>query len=88
MLASSGAVGLLLYLLHRLDTIRLAVAKRASPLCVFLLLCALGLVLVSLTDEHIFHIYPAFWYTLALYLAEGDYGKVPLPPMQPSTPKP
>lgn len=73
MMASCGLIGCLLYLFHRAQTVALAIRKRHSSLCIFLLLSAAALVLVSLTDEHLFHIYPAFWYTAALYLAEGDY---------------
>ena len=75
MLASSGIYGFVFYLFHRVETLRLAWRQRKSPVCVFLLLSAAALVLVSLTDEHIFHIYPAFWYAIALSLAEGKYEK-------------
>ncbi len=73
MLGACGIYGLIFYLIHRIETIRLAARKRHSPVCVFLLLSAAALVLVSLTDEHLFHIYPAFWYVIALHLAEGEY---------------
>ncbi len=73
MLGSCGIYGFIFYLLHRVGTVRLAIQKRRSPICLFLLLSAAALVLVSLTDEHLFHVYPAFWYVIALHLAEGDY---------------
>lgn len=73
MLGSCGIFGALCYLFHRVCTVRLALKRRRSPVCVFLLLSAAALILVSLTDEHIFHVYPAFWYVIALYLAEGEY---------------
>ena len=73
MLGSAGGVGLALYLFHRALTVRLLWRRRRSALSCFLLLVPLALVLVSLTDEHIFHVYPAFFYTVALSLAEGRY---------------
>ncbi len=73
MLASGGALGALAYLFHRAQTVRLFWQKRRSPLSLFLLLIAAAVVLTSLVDEHIFHIYPAILYTAALYYAEGDY---------------
>lgn len=73
MLGTCGAVGFLAYVFHRVQTVRLLWQKRASPLCLFLLFTAAAVVLSSLTDEHIFHIYPAFFYTFALYYAEGEY---------------
>ncbi len=73
MLGSCGVYGLIFYLFHRAQTLRLAWKRRRSPISVFLLLSAAALLLVSLTDEHLFHIYPAFAYTIALCLAEGEY---------------
>lgn len=73
MLGSAGAVGFLLYAYHRFETVRLLFAKRQSPLSLFLLLVPIALVLFSITDEHIFHVYPAFFYAIALSLAEGRY---------------
>lgn len=78
MLASAGAVGLFLYAYHRLETLRLLWRKRHSALSLFLLLVAAAPVLFSITDEHIFHIYPAFFYAIALSLAEGSYQEEPL----------
>ena len=78
MLGAAGGVGALLYLWHRAETVRLAWARRHSPLSLFLLLAPLALVLTSLTDEHIFHIYPAFFYAVALSLAEGRYEDGPV----------
>ena len=73
MLGSAGVVGLFLYLLHRAETVRLFWRRRHHALSLFLLLVPLALVLMSLTDEHIFHIYPAFFYSIALSLSEGRY---------------
>lgn len=78
MLGSAGAVGFLLYLFHRFETLRLAWQRRKSALSLFLLLIPATLVLFSLTDEHLFHIYPAFFYAIALSLAEGRYADEPL----------
>ena len=78
MLGSAGAIGLLLYLFHRFETVRLLWQRRRSALSLFLLLTPIALVLVSLTDEHIFHIYPAFIYAVSLSLAEGRYADEPL----------
>ena len=78
MLGSTGALGLALYLYHRFETVRLLFCRRGSALSLFLLLVPIALVLVSITDEHIFHIYPAFFYAIALSLAEGRYEESPL----------
>lgn len=78
MLGSAGAVGFLLYAYHRYETVRLLWQKRKSVLSLFLLLVPVALVLFSLTDEHIFHIYPAFFYTVSLFFAEGVYEEEPL----------
>ena len=71
MLGSAGAVGFFLYLYHRFETVRLLWQRRRSALALFLFLVPISLVLFSITDEHIFHIYPAFFYAIALSLAEG-----------------
>jgi hypothetical protein len=63
-------VGLGLYLYHRVQTVRLFFKTRKSVASVCLLLSMLALVLCSFLDEHLFHIYPAFCYVYALYLAE------------------
>ncbi len=78
MLGSAGAVGLLLYAWHRFESLRLLWQRRRSTLSLFLLLVPMALVLFSLTDEHMFHIYPAFFYAAALSLAEGRYEETPL----------
>ncbi len=78
MLGSAGAVGFLLYAFHRYETVRLLLQKRRSLLCLSLLLVPVALVLFSITDEHFFHFYPAFFYSIALSLAEGCYEEEPL----------
>ena len=78
MLGSAGAFGLLLYLFHRVETVLLFLKRRRSTLSLFLLLVPAALILFSITDEHIFHVYPAFFYTIALSLAEGGYEEEPL----------
>lgn len=78
MLGSAGIVGLLLYLFHRFETVRHAFYKRKSALSLFLLLIPFALVIFSLTDEHMFHIYPAFFYAAALSLSEGEFDEPPL----------
>lgn len=78
MLGSAGAVGLLLYAYHRYETVHLFWKKRKSLLCLSLLLVPIALVLFSITDEHFFHFYPAFFYSIALSLAEGEYDEEPL----------
>ena len=78
MLGSAGAVGFLLYAFHRAQTLCLLWQRRRSALCLFLLLVPISLVLFSLTDEHLFHVYPAFFYAVALSLAEGRYEEEPL----------
>lgn len=78
MLASTGAVGILLYIFHRADTVRLLWMRRRSALALSLLLVPSALLLTSFTDEHIFHFYPAFFYAIAFVLAEGRYDEAPL----------
>lgn len=70
LLSATGIVGLGLYLYHRVQTVRLFFKTRKSVASVCLLLSMLALVLCSFLDEHLFHIYPAFCYVYALYLAE------------------
>lgn len=70
LLASCGLVGLGTYLYHRVLTVRLLWRKRKDPAALFLFLSIAALLLCSLTDEHLFHFYPGFCYTYALYLAE------------------
>ncbi len=69
-LSATGIVGLGLYLYHRVQTVRLFFEARKSVASLCLLLSMLALVLCSFLDEHLFHIYPAFCYVYALYLAE------------------
>ena len=78
MLGSAGVFGLLLYLFHRFETVRLLFRRCHSPLSLYLLLVPTALLLTSLTDEHIFHFYPAFFYVIALSFAEGRYDEPPL----------
>ncbi len=71
MLASGGAVGLLTYLVYRVRTVTLFVRKPSS-LRIFLGLMMISLLGISLLDNHMFNIYPAFYYSLILALAEHD----------------
>ena len=65
LLASTGAVGMLAYLLHRYQTIRLGLKleKRKQVLIVF---SALTLLVCSVTDCHFFNIGPTLFYSMIL----------------------
>lgn len=67
--ASCGAVGLLAYAIHRLQTIRLIIKKpTAEVLCIGISMAAL--LLTSMLDCHFFNIGPVLFYSVALAFAE------------------
>ena len=69
MMASCGTVGLVAYLWHRVETIRLVIKKR-SKYALFIGLSIAALVLCSLLDNHLFNLYPTFMYTVLLVSLE------------------
>ncbi len=70
LIASGGAVALLAYLFHRVQTLRLFFCKPTKQKT-FLGLCILALLLTSLLDCHFFNIGPGFLYSFLLVFAEG-----------------
>ncbi len=72
MLAACGLFGLIAYLVMRARSVWLFVS-RPSLNRLFLGLALAALLAESLLDNHIFNIYPSFYYALFLALAEHDY---------------
>lgn len=69
MMATCGSVGLLAYLFHRYQTVKLFIKERCLP-NLFLALSISALLITSLLDNHFFNIYPAFIYTIILVTVE------------------
>ncbi len=69
LLGACGIVGLLAYLFHRFQTIRLLWQKRSLH-TVFSFLCILSLLLTSMLDNHFFNLYPGIIYTIILVVVE------------------
>ena len=69
MMASCGTVGLIAYLFHRFQTIKLIIKKRSDK-NMYLALCICALLITSLLDVHMFSLYPALYYTLLLIAIE------------------
>ncbi len=69
MLASCGAVGMLAYIYHRIDTIRLYIKKRThtNTYIAFSILTLLGM---SLLDCHFFNVGPVLFYSICLAVME------------------
>ena len=65
MLGSCGIVGLLAYIFHRYQVVRLFWLKR-SLYTFFAFLCICALLLTSLLDNHFFNFYPTFIYSIIL----------------------
>ncbi len=76
-LASCGAVGIVAYLFHRVQTLLLAF-RRPTVEKTFLLLMAFSMILMSLVDCHFFNFGPGILYAVLLVGAEGadrrDFG--------------
>jgi hypothetical protein len=72
MLCVCGGVGLIAYLLYRAKTIWIMV-RYLNVERFFLGMTIVAILAVSLLDNHIFNIYPAFFYASALALGELDY---------------
>ncbi len=71
LMASCGVLGLITYLVYRARTVVLFV-RRPSANRLFLGLMLLALLGTSLFDNHMFNIYPVFYYGLILALSEHD----------------
>ena len=72
MLCACGAVGCIAYLVYRAATVRMFV--RYMTLERFYMgMVIVGLLGVSLLDNHLFNYYPPFFYTVALAFGERDY---------------
>lgn len=72
MLASCGAVGMLAYSFHRIDTI-IYYFKHRTVSNTFIAISILTLLGMSLLDCHFFNVAPVFFYSMALTVME--YGK-------------
>ncbi len=69
LLASCGIVGLITYSFHRVQTVRMFWKKRRTEV-LYIGLCLLCLLLMSLLDCHFFNIGPTLFYSMALAFAE------------------
>ena len=69
-LASTGTLGIIAYIYHRYETIRLTF-KRPSIEKTFIFLLILGLLLTSLVDCHFFNLGPGLEYSVLLAILEG-----------------
>ncbi len=75
-LASTGIVGTLAYLYHRLQTL-LLVIRRPNPKKTFLGICLLGLLSFSLLDVIFFNTYPMLIYTpILVFMEHGCKGEL------------
>lgn len=70
MLASCGVVGLVAYLLHRYQTVKLVLTSRTKEK-LFIGLHLLALTTCSLMDCHFFNVGPVLFYSMALAFAEN-----------------
>lgn len=71
MMATCGIVGLLAYLWHRYETVKLFWKKR-SIFTIFCALCMAGFLGTSLLDNHFFNLYPSFIYVIMLLVIENS----------------
>lgn len=77
MMGTCGIVGLLAYLYHRFETVKLMLRKR-SLYTLFCALCLIAFLGTSLLDNHFFNIHPSFVYISILVViekCENDYEK-------------
>lgn len=71
MMGTCGIVGLLAYLWHRYETVKLFWKKR-SLYTVFCALCMAGFLGTSMLDNHFFNLYPSFIYIIMLLVVENS----------------
>lgn len=76
LLACTGTVGLVAYLIHRLQTVRLFTIERSRE-NVFVALSIAVLLFCSLFDCHFFNIGPTMFYSMALAFAEKHKKDLP-----------
>lgn len=69
MMAACGSVGLLAYVFHRFQTVKLFFQKNSVTMW-FIALTVLSLLGMSLLDCHLFNVGPAFFYSIALTFME------------------
>ncbi len=69
MLASCGTVGILAYVYHRVDTVRLFLKKRSTAKT-YIAFSILTLLVMSLLDCHFFNVGPVLFYSTALAVME------------------
>lgn len=69
MMASCGIIGLLAYLYHRYQTIKLFIKQRSIK-NLYLMLCISALLITSLLDVHMFSLYPTLFYMIILITIE------------------
>lgn len=69
MMTTCGTVGLVSYLWHRFETIRL-ISKKRNKFTLFIFLSIASLLLCSLLDNHFFNLYPTFIYSVLLVILE------------------
>ena len=75
LLASCGAVGLIGYLFHRVQTLKIFL-KKLNNERFFIGASVVGLLITSILDCHFFNMGPGFIYGALLLLAEIDYIKI------------
>lgn len=69
MLASCGTVGIIAYLYHRIDTIRVFWKKRTT-MNIYIAISIAALLGMSMLDCHFFNVGPVFFYSMALAVME------------------
>ena len=70
-LASCGAVGMLAYLFHRIQTVKLFV-KRMNKENSFIACSIMAMLIACMFDCHLFNIGPTLFYSMALGFAENS----------------
>lgn len=74
LLACCGGVGIVAYLFHRYQTLRMLFTERSTEKY-FIFLCILGLLFTSILDCHFFNFGPGFTYSALLLFMEIDHLK-------------
>jgi len=70
LLAATGLFGILSYIFHRYQTVKMAIKNRNIE-SIFIMLFVLALLLTSMTDNHFFNIGPNIQYAILLGSLEG-----------------
>ena len=74
MLCSCGLIGLIAYVVHRVQTV-ISLVNKPTDERVFIALTTAALLLVSLLDIHIFRFFPSFLYAMFIALLSITEGK-------------